>query len=140
MTPVAALVDALRDRGVTFRVDGETVYVKPVAAVTPGELAVLRERKAEVRALLAARPTLRMWVDLDPVAVRETLGDPPDQHSLACVRFDVLAAVHELETGIASGVLPARRVVWGKPLADWLTLDALARLLGAGVRGSKANG
>jgi hypothetical protein len=39
------------------------------------------------------------------------------------------AAVHELEAGISAGVLPPRRLVHGRPLADLLSLDDVARLL-----------
>lgn len=33
--------------------------------------------------------------------------------------------------GIASGALPPRRLVHGRPLAHWLGIEQLARLMGA---------
>jgi hypothetical protein len=54
-----------------------------------------------------------------------------DSHAVACLRFDVLAAVRELAAGIAAGVLPPRRLVAGRPLADWLSLDDVAALFRA---------
>jgi hypothetical protein len=73
-------------------------------------------------------PTL----SLDPATVREVLGpDADDPHAVACLRFDVLVVVRAIEAGIRSGVLPPRRLVHGKPLADWLGMDQLAQLMGA---------
>lgn len=67
---------------------------------------------------------------LNPVTLAEILGpDANNQHAVACVQFDVLAAVLAIEAGIMTGVIPPRRLVYGRPLADWLELDEIARLL-----------
>lgn len=71
---------------------------------------------------------------LDPVTVHEVLGSRPDPHELACLHFDVLAAVRRLEEEIATGsVMPGVRLVRGRPLADWLDLADVARLLRTGA-------
>jgi hypothetical protein len=79
----------------------------------------------------------RTWVRLNPATVREVLGARPDPHSLACIRFDVMLAMRQLEAEIASGVIePRARLVAGRPLGDWLDLADVARLLRAwGERG-----
>lgn len=95
--------------------------VNPVPASTPSQ-------EAEALALLAPARTLR----LDPETVREVLGPKPELHDIACIRFDVLATVRRLETEIQNGVIPPGvRLVRGRPLADWLDLDEVARLLRA---------
>lgn len=73
------------------------------------------------------------WVDLDPATVADALGrDAGDPHAVGCLRFDVLAAIRGLEQEIESGeITPGVRLVRGRPLADWLDLDELTRLLRA---------
>jgi hypothetical protein len=69
---------------------------------------------------------------LDPKTIRERLGQKPDEHDLAILRFDVLAALASLEAEIQTGrVAPHPLLVRGLPLGDWLPLDTLARLLRA---------
>jgi hypothetical protein len=122
----AALVAELRARGVTLRPEGGALKVRPVSKLTPDELKALRQHKAEVLALLAKVATL----ELDPSTVREALGDQPDPHDVAALQHDVAEAVHALEAEIATGALrPGVRLVRGRPLADWLPLDEVARLL-----------
>jgi hypothetical protein len=130
MTVVAVLVQALRARGVTLRVDGDRLKVRPASAVTPDEVEALKRHKAEVLALLAPAQD----ITLDPKTVAQVLGPDADDHAVACLRFDVLAAVREVEAGIRAGVLPSRRLVHGLPLADWLSLDDVARLLREAAR------
>jgi hypothetical protein len=128
MTSVAALVAALRARGVTLEPRGDKLRVRPVSRLTPNELEALRQYKAEVLALLTP-----VSVTLDIQTVREVLGrEATDPHAVACVRFAVVAALRELEAGIRAGSLPPRRLVHGRPLADWLDLNSIARLLRAG--------
>lgn len=74
-------------------------------------------------------------ISLDPGTVRDTLGPRPDPHHIAMLKLDVMAAVAWLEAEIRTGSLgPAPLLVRGRPLADWLDLGALARLLRAGKR------
>jgi hypothetical protein len=71
-------------------------------------------------------------LDLDPTTILEVFGATPDPHDVACVRFDVLAAVHGLEAEIAAGTIaPGVWLVRGRPLADWLHLEDVAALLRA---------
>jgi hypothetical protein len=72
-------------------------------------------------------------VTLDPVTIRAVLGDQPDPNDLAIVTFDVVAAVHRIELSIRSGVLPLYQVIHGRPLADWLDMAEVARLLRLGA-------
>ena len=74
-------------------------------------------------------------ITLNRTTTRQVLGSAStDPHAVACIRFDVVAAVREIEAGIRVGVLPPRRLVRGRPLADWLSLDDVAWLLRAGAR------
>jgi hypothetical protein len=80
-------------------------------------------------------------VSLDPTTVREVLDrDADDPHAVGCLHFDVLAVVRELEAGIATGQFPPRRLIRGRPLAEWLDLDELARLLCALERRTRTRG
>jgi hypothetical protein len=76
-------------------------------------------------------PIRHPWIDLDPATLREVLGpDVDDPHALACLRFDVLAAVREIEEQIATGkITPVVRLVRGRALALWLGMEQLARLM-----------
>lgn len=136
MSP-AALVETLRARGVTLEVHGDRLKVRPATAVTPDEVEKLRQHKTEVLRLLAPAPAATP-VSLDRVTIREVLGpDTDDPHAVACVRFEVVATVRELKAGIRAGVFPPRRLVHGRPLCDWLSLDDVARLLRAGDGNAK---
>src|SRR5262245_63645567 len=66
---------------------------------------------------------------LEAETVREALGEHPEPRDLAIIRFDVRAAIYEMQAAVAAGTLPPRRLVWGRPLADWVSLDAVALLL-----------
>jgi TubC N-terminal docking domain len=126
---LATLVAELRARGVTLLPDGEALKVRPVSKLIPGELEALRQHKAEVLALLAPerRP---QWLRLDPMTLREVLGDRPDPQDVAMLRFDVLDAVSQLKAEIKAGaVAPRLRLVRGHPLCDWLDLAEVAQLL-----------
>src|SRR5688572_20254717 len=125
----AALLETLRARGVSLRTDGERIGVRPAVALTDMERQALQQHRDEVVRLLTAPPPSPY---LDKQTVREVLGPAPDPHALAVVRFDVMAAVREIEEGICAGVLPPRRLVRGLPLCDWLSLDVVARLLRLG--------
>jgi hypothetical protein len=131
----AALVETLRARGVTVRAVGGRLRLRPASAVSADEVAALKRHKPELLRLLApvdvgdpapALPTL------DPDTVHEVLGRDPDPHVLAAVAWDVLEVVRVIQGGIRSGQLPPRRLIEGRPLADWLPLDALAALLRLG--------
>src|SRR5262245_30148351 len=132
MTPAGKIVARLLARGITLKPDGKVLVVRPAGAVTRDEVVVLKRHKAEVLALLTAPQSVP---SLDPGTVREVLGDPPDEHMLGCVRLDVLAALRQLEVEITTGALSTHPlVVCGRPLADWLALDEVARLVRVGAR------
>jgi TubC N-terminal docking domain len=127
----AALVESLRARGVHLRVVGDRIRYRPASALTPADLEALKERKVEILRLLA-QPAPALTLDL--VTVREVLGGRPDPHDLGILRLDVLAAVRQLEIEIASGAIwPGVRLIRGRPIAAWLSLDDLARIM-QGVR------
>jgi hypothetical protein len=134
MTTAAALVADLRARGVALETRGDKLVIRPTRLVTPEELEELRQRKAEVLALLARpAPTAPAWTPpaLHPATVAEVLGPEPDPAELLAVQHDVAAAVAGLRFEMQSGrVRPWLRVVRGRPLADWLPLETVARLLG----------
>ena len=56
MTAVLMLLDDLRQRGISVRVDGGDLVANPRSRLTPGDIATLRERKAELLAVLAPTP------------------------------------------------------------------------------------
>jgi hypothetical protein len=152
-----ALVDLLRARGVTLEIAGDRLKITPASAVTPDELAMLRARKAEVLRLLAGPPP-RPIPDLDPRVVCDHFGLPLpagrvpaavatkaladamltgtlDPKAVSDLHEQVLAAVCELEWEINAGTLKRTpRLVQGRPLADFLDLDTVARLLREGKR------
>jgi hypothetical protein len=83
------------------------------------------------------RPTVEPMptITLDSATLREVLGSAAtDAHAVACVQFNVISALREIETGIRTRMLSPRRRVCGRLLADWLNLDDVARLLKAGTR------
>lgn len=150
---VAALVAELQARGVILRPDGAVLKVRPVSLVSEEELETLRRHKAEVMGLLTGAPPdttgevrltkpaltppdvavmkllVRHPITLAGATVREELGPTPDQTDLAIVTFEVMAAVVKLEAGITTGRVLPRQLIRGRPLADWLDLDEVARLL-----------
>ena len=99
MSPAVELVARLRARGVALKPEGQTLVIRPADAVRPEEVEALRLHKAEVLALLAPAPALTLNLE----TIREALGAAANSHAVACVHFDVLAAVRELEAGIVSG-------------------------------------
>jgi hypothetical protein len=77
-----------------------------------------------------AAPSRQIRLALDPETVRDTLGPSPDPHDLAMLTLDVLAGVCWLEAEIrTSRIGRARLRVRGRPLADWLEVAEIARLL-----------
>jgi hypothetical protein len=131
----ADLVERLQARGIVLRVTGDRLRLRPADAVSADEVEALKHHKPEILRLLTPPPSLEpapTLPDLDPSTVREILGAIPDPHLVACIAWDVLAAVHEIEAGIRTGHLPPRRLIEGRPLADWLPLDTLARLIREG--------
>lgn len=140
MTAAAELLATLQARGVTLEPRGDKLRVRPADRLSPEDLDRLRALKPAILALLAPPPAPS--IALDPATLREVLGrDAADPHAVACLKLDVLAVVRELEAGIATGQLPPRRLIRGRPLAEWLPLDELARLLCAwGERRTKTPG
>ena len=99
----------------------------------------LASRLADLAAYQLAAPTapdLARWTapGLNADTVHEVLGRHSDPHDVACLRLDVLTAVEAVEQGIEQGHLPACRLIRGRPLADWLVIDEVARLTRMMVR------
>jgi len=81
----------------------------------------------------SGKPPRRPALALDAVTVRDALGPRPDPHQLAMLTFDVLAALSYLEAEIRTGQLGrSPLLVRGRPLADYLPLDTIARLIRSG--------
>jgi hypothetical protein len=128
----AVLVETLRARGVHLRAVGDKIRYRPISALTPEGLEALRQHKAEVLALLTRPPAFM----LDTATVHEVLGDHPDPHHLTMVKFNVMKALAQLERESQAGAIgQTPLLVRGRPLADWLSMDDLARLLRVGRRG-----
>jgi hypothetical protein len=107
-------------------IEASPMFEGPVTSVTAETTTPLPSD--ELRAQTAASDSTSLR--LDPKAVRERLGQDPDEHDLAILRFDVLAALASLKGEIHTGrVAPHPLLVQGLPLGDWLPLDTLARLL-----------
>jgi hypothetical protein len=83
-------------------------------------------------------------LELPPYATTETinglladalLDGRIDRNALTDLHGEVWAAVCALEWEIGTGLVSRKpRLVGGRPLADWLTLDDVARLLREGGR------
>lgn len=128
------LLATLQARGVELVAAGDRLRWRPREALTPVEVERLRDHKAQLLRLLAEpktadspAPPLR----LDSVTVREVLGPTPTPEVLQQVESEILAALAGLDQEIRSGQLgPGPMLVRGIPLALWLPLDQVARLLG----------
>lgn len=86
-----ALVEQFRARGVTLRPDGDLLRFRPKSALTPEDLALLRQRKPEIldylRAQASPSPTekvvcfccheRRFWVSTHGVTVCAKCHPPP---------------------------------------------------------------
>src|SRR6266545_4974089 len=97
----AALIAELRARGVELIPTGDRIRFRPASAVPPDLVERLRHHKAEVLRLLTPAT-----ITLDPKTLAEVLGSAAtDPHAVACIRFEVMAAVRELEAGIRAGAL-----------------------------------
>jgi hypothetical protein len=131
VTAAAELLATLQARGVTLEPRGDKLRLRPADRLSPEDLDRLRALKPAILALLAPPPAPSSA--LDPATLREVLGrDADNPHAVAYLRFDVLAVVRRLEQEIESGeITPGVRLVRGRPLADWLSLDDLAALLRA---------
>jgi hypothetical protein len=63
---------------------------------------------------------------------RALLGGDLDPKALTELQQDVVDGVRALESEVGSGrVMPTRRVIRGRPLAEWLSLDDVACVLRA---------
>jgi len=120
------LLNRLRQKGIIVTADGSTLRIRPASALSQEELDAARLHKAELLDLLQPAPAA---IPLDAVTVREFLGPAPHPDALAAVRQEVINALVAIEAGIAAGSLPPRQLVCGRPIADWLPLDEVARLL-----------
>ena len=118
-------------RGVTLEPRGDKLDVRPMSRVTAEERESLRQHKAEILALLAV-PPLGARFSLDPLTVRGALGTCPDSAAVAAFEAEVLDAIGTYQTEVATGRIAARvLLVRGRPLADYLDLDTVARLIGS---------
>ena len=67
---------------------------------------------------------------LDPLTIREALGENPTPEALQALLAEVQAALAHLSTEVRLGRFDGAPVrVRGRPVADWLDVPSLARLL-----------
>lgn len=127
------LLATLRARGVKLIAAGDRLRWHPREALTPGEVEQLRACKPEVLQALAhvqPRPPA-----LAVSTVIETLGPHPTPGQLKALGVEVAAALGRFQSEIRSGQLgSAPLLVRGRPLADYLPLETVARLLTEGSR------
>lgn len=91
---------------------------------------ILRRLGVEPAATPEPAEVARVLGLLDPVTLRDALGSDPDPVALAALEAEVLAAVASVESEILTGALGSGvALVRGRPLADWLPLEDLARML-----------
>ncbi len=129
MSLAVVLLDRLRARGIELVPAGDRLRFRPGEAVTSEEREALRRHKAEVLALLTS-PQPFEPLALDPITLHEVLGPRPDPATLAELEAEVRAAVRQLETESLTGAIKAEALlVRGRPVADYLPLDEVARLL-----------
>jgi hypothetical protein len=83
------------------------------------------ETPAENSAQRPPRPTLT----LQACTVHEELGPHPDPHQVAALRLELIEAVTGLVAAVTGHRGPPRVLVRGRPLADWLGIDAVVGLL-----------
>jgi hypothetical protein len=129
VSAAAALLAELRERRVELEADGHRLRYRPAGRLTPDGLERLRLHKNELLALLTTAESKSATVVLDGATVRAVLGRTPSLEELEAVRREVATAIAVVETAIAAGTLPPRQLVCGHPLAAWLPLDEVARLL-----------
>jgi hypothetical protein len=67
---------------------------------------------------------------LDPITLRAVLGHRPEPAAVQALEAEVRAAIQQYRVEVATGVLGhGVLLVRGLPLADWLDLDTLGRLI-----------
>jgi hypothetical protein len=126
------LVSALRARGVELVAAGDRLRFRPSEAVTSEEREALRCHKAEVLRLLAR---VLESLALDAVTLRAVLGPRPEPEALATLEVEIRQAIATYRTEVATDAIgPKPVLVRGRPLADYLDLDTVGRLIQA--RGS----
>jgi hypothetical protein len=104
--------------------------------------AILRRLGVDLPAAITATPTpavpdpevLRFLtapaLALDSRTLLEVLGGSPDPTAVATLQGEVLGVIGHFQSEVATGVLGSGvLLVRGRPVADFLDLDTLARLL-----------
>ncbi|MBI3104106.1 MAG: hypothetical protein HYY95_00675 [Candidatus Rokubacteria bacterium] len=134
MTAAAELVQSLRRRGVILEPMGDRLRVRPASRVSPDELEALRRAKPAVLDLLRTEHALSVPPP-DSETVREVLGPDPAPADLDTLHHELAGALWELRDRQA-GRQPwgGPLLVRGRPLADWLPLEEVARILRSAPR------
>jgi hypothetical protein len=132
----AELVEALQSQGVRLEVVNDRLRVTPASRLTVEQRAALASLACEVGALVSGPPSPPdpvpvPVVPLDRTTTRELLGTRPDPAALAALRAEVGAALRQLEAEVtgAAPIRPDVLLVRGRPIADFLDLDVLVRVL-----------
>jgi len=129
VSTAAMLLAELRERRIELRAVGDKLRYQPAEQVTPADRERLRSHKSELLALLTAAESQSATVVLDGTTVHAVLGPAPGLEAVQAVRREVATALAGLEAAIGTGKTPPRLLIRGHPLADWLSLDEVARLL-----------
>jgi hypothetical protein len=123
------LLAELRERRIELKAVGDKLRYQPAEHVTPADRERLRSHKSELLALLTTAASKSATVVLDGTTVRAVLGPAPVLEAVQAVRREVATTIAVVEAAIGIGKTPPRLLIRGHPLADWLSLDEVARLL-----------
>jgi hypothetical protein len=125
------LLNALRAMGATVTLDGDRLRVCGVV-LSEALRASIRAAKPELVRLMTCERRPHPWrgPTLDPETVREVVGADPTPAEIEMVQHQVAAAVASLRFEMLEGRVHRQpRLVFGRPLGDWLGLDTVATLL-----------
>lgn len=125
MSLAEALLDEMSERGVTARVDGETLLIRPREAIDGPLLARIKEHKPEIIRALAAIPPM-------PKRVRIVHWKP----KLAPLRLAPFITVTDVPKFISVTLLELKAALAGRRwlAGNWSVRELVDRLEQCGVR------
>ena len=129
VSAAALLLAELRERRIELKAVGDKLRYRPAEQVTLADRERLRSHKSELLALLTNAESKSATVVLDGTTVHEVLGRTPALEAVQAVRRQVATTIAVVEAAIGAGKTPPRLLIGGHPLAAWLSLDEVARLL-----------
>jgi hypothetical protein len=129
VSAAAVLLAELRERRIELKAVGDKLRYQPTEQVTPADRERLRSHKSELLALLTTAESKSATVVLDATTVHAILGPTPALEAVQAVRREVATTIAVVEAAIGTGKTPPCLLIRGHPLAAWLSLDEVARLL-----------